>query len=206
VEARKGSSHKEKTTMANSSSTGFGCKPIKMYGNGYENMGLGEYPVAASSSAIYFQDLVCQAASGYAVVGIAGTEDIIGSLNGVFYTDATTSKPTFQNYLQGSNTATDIVALVNDSPLQQYEIRSNNSGASAQTDVGNTADIVYSAGGSPNYVSGAMLDDSTLNNNADQQVKIIGVSRDPENSDLTSANVVWRVIINQSFFLDTTGV
>ena len=192
--------------MANSSSTGFGCKPIKMYGNGYENMGLGEYPVAASSTAIYFQDLVCQAASGYAVVGIAGTEDIIGSLNGVFYTDATTSKPTFQNYLQGSNTATDIVALVNDSPLQQYEIRSNNSGASAQTDVGNTADIAYTAGASPNYVSRATLDDSTLNNNADQQVKIIGVSRDPENNDLTSANVVWRVIINQSFFLDTTGV
>ena len=192
--------------MANASSTGFGIKPIKMYGNGYENMGLGEYPVAASSSAIYFQDLVCQAASGYAVVGIAGTEDIIGSLNGVFYTDATTSKPTFQNYLQGSNTATDIVALVNDNPLQQYEIRSNNTGASAQTDVGNTADIAYTAGATPNYVSRATLDDSTLNNNADQQVKIIGVSRDPENNDLTSANVVWRVIINQSFFLDTTGV
>ena len=31
--------------MANSSSVGFGLKPIKMYGNGYENMGLGEYPV-----------------------------------------------------------------------------------------------------------------------------------------------------------------
>ena len=192
--------------MANSSSTGFGLKPIKMYGNGYENMGLGEYPVAASSSAIYNQDLVCQAASGFVVVGTAGTEDIIGSLNGVFYTDATTNKPTFQNYLQGSNTATDIVALVNDSPLQQYEVRSNNTGASDQTDVGNTADIAYSAGVTPNYISGATLDDSTLNNNADQQVKIVGVSRDPENNDLTSANVVWRVLINQSFFLDTTGV
>ena len=192
--------------MANSSSTGFGIKPIKMYGNGYENMGLGEYPMAASSAATYFQDLVVQAATGYVTVGIAGTEDIIGSLNGVFYTDATTSKPTFQNYLQGSNTATDIVALVNDSPLQQYEIRSNNTGASAQTDVGNTADIEYTAGATPNYVSRATLDDSTLNNNADQQVKIIGVSRDPENNDLTSANVVWRVIINQSFFNDTTGV
>ena len=169
-------------------------------------MGLGEYPVAASSSAIYNQDLVCQAASGFVVVGTAGTEDIIGSLNGVFYTDATTNKPTFQNYLQGSNTATDIVALVNDSPLQQYEVRSNNTGASDQTDVGNTADIAYSAGGSPNYISGATLDDSTLNNNADQQLKIVGVSRDPENNDLTSANVVWRVLINQSFFLDTTGV
>jgi hypothetical protein len=192
--------------MANSSSTGFGMKPIKMYGNGYENMGLGEYPVAASSDAIYNQDLVCQAATGFAIVGIAGTEDIIGSLNGVFYTDATTSKPTFQNYLQGSNTATDIVALVNDSPIQQYEIRSNNTGASAQTDVGNTADIAYVAGATPNYISRATLDDSTLNNNADQQVKIIGVSRDPENNDLTAANVVWRVILNQSFFLDTTGV
>ena len=192
--------------MANSSSTGFGMKPIKMYGNGYENMGLGEYPVAASSDAIYNQDLVCQHTTGFVIVGVAGTEDIIGSLNGVFYTDATTNKPTFQNYLQGSNTATDIVALVNDSPIQQYEIRSNNTGASAQTDVGNTADIAYVAGATPNYISRATLDDSTLNNNADQQVKIIGVSRDPENNDLTAANVVWRVILNQSFFLDTTGV
>jgi len=191
--------------MANSSSVGFGLKPIKMYGNGYENMGLGEYPVAASSDAIYNQDLVCQAASGFVIVGIAGTEDIIGSLNGVFYTDATTEKPTFQNYLQGSNTATDIVALVNDSPIQQYEIRSNNTGASAQTDVGNTADIAYSAGGTPNYISGATLDDSTLGTSA-QQLKVIGVSRDPENNDLTSANVVWRVVINQSFFLDSDGV
>ena len=191
--------------MANSSSVGFGLKPIKMYGNGYENMGLGEYPVAASSDAIYNQDLVCQAASGYVIVGIAGTEDIIGSLNGVFYTDATTNKPTFQNYLQGSNTATDIVALVNDSPIQQYEVRSNNTGASDQSDVGNTADIAYSAGGSPNYISGATLNDSTLGTSA-QQLKIIGVSRDPENNDLTSANVVWRVVINQSFFLDSDGV
>tara|TARA_R100000697_G_scaffold69253_1_gene81659 strand:+ start:804 stop:1379 length:576 start_codon:yes stop_codon:yes gene_type:complete len=191
--------------MANSSSTGFGLRPIKMYGNGYENMGLGEYPVAASSDAIFNQDLVCQAASGFVIVGIAGTEDIIGSLNGVFYTDATTEKPTFQNYLQGSNTASDIVALVNDSPIQQYEIRSNNTGASAQTDVGNTADIAYSAGGTPNYISGATLDDSTLGTSA-QQLKVIGVSRDPENNDLTSANVVWRVVINQSFFLDSDGV
>jgi len=193
--------------MANASSTGFGIKPIKMYGNGYENMGLGEYPVAASSSAIYFQDLVVQAASGYVTVGIAATEDIIGSLNGVFYTDATTSKPTFQNYLQGSNTASDIKALVNDSPLQQYEIRSDNTGASAQTDVGCTADITaYAAGSSPNFVSAVTLSDSTIAAGSSQQLKIIGVSRDPDNSDLTSANVVWRVLVNETFFGDTTGV
>ena len=191
--------------MANSSAIGFGLKPIRAYGNGYENMGLGEYPVAASSSAIYFQDLVVQAATGYVTVGIAGTEDILGSLNGVFYTDTTTSKPTWANHLAASNTATDITALVNDSPLQQYEVRSDNAGASAQTDVGNTADIAYTAGVAANYVSRATLDDSTIANTA-QQLKIIGISRDPENNDIASANVVWRVVINQSFFLDDTGV
>ena len=192
--------------MANSSAVGFGLKPIKMYGNGYENMGLGEYPVAASSSAIYNQDLVCQAASGFVVVGTAGTEDIIGSLNGVFYTDATTSKPTFQNYLQAGNTASDIQALVNDNPLQQYEIRADNTGAAAQGDVGKVADIVYAAGSSPNYVSGAMLDDSDIAAGSSKQLKIVGLSRDPDNRDLTAAGVVWRVVINESFFLDDSGI
>ena len=191
--------------MANSSAIGFGLKPIRAYGNGYESMGLGEYPVAASSAAIYFQDLVVQAATGYVTVGIAGTENILGSLNGVFFTDASTSKPTFANHLDASNTATDIKALVNDSPLQQYEVRSNNTGASAQADVGTTADIAYTAGVTSNYVSRATLNDSTITTGV-QQLKIIGVSRDPENDDLTAANVVWRVLVNQSFFNDLTGV
>jgi hypothetical protein len=191
--------------MANSSSTGFGLKPIKKVGQNYDAGGLGEYPVAASATAIYNQDLVAMASSGTAAVAAAGTTHNLGSLNGVFYTDATTSKPTFQNYLQGSNTASDIVAFITDDPNQIYEVRSNNSGASAQTDVGNTADISYSAGASPNYVSRTTLDDSTLGT-ATQQLKIVGVSRDPDNSDLTSANVVWRVVINEHFFGATTGV
>ena len=192
--------------MANASSTGFGMKPVKMAGQSANTAGLGEYPVAASSSAIYNQDLVAAATSGFAAVAAAGTEQLLGSLNGVFYTDATTSKPTFQAYLLGSNTASDIVALVNDDPHQMYEIRSNNAGASAQTDVGNTADISYSAGASPNYISRSTLDDSSLSDSASKQVKIVGVSRDPDNSDLASANVVWRVIISEHFFKQHVGV
>ena len=192
--------------MANSSSTGFGMKPVKMAGQSANTAGLGEYPVAASSSAIYNQDLVAAATSGFAAVAAAGTEQLLGSLNGVFYTDASTSKPTFQAYLLGSNTASDIVALVNDDPHQMYEIRSNNAGASAQTDVGNTADISYSAGASPNYISRSTLDDSSLSDSASKQVKIVGVSRDPDNNDLASANVVWRVIISEHFFKQHVGV
>ena len=191
--------------MANSSSTGFGLKPLKKVGQNYDAGGLGEYPVAASATAIYAQDLVAMAASGTAAVAAAGTTHNLGSLNGVFFTDATTEKPTFANNLKASNTATDIVAFITDDPNQIYEIRSNNSGASAQTDVGNTAEISYSAGATPNYISRTTLDDSTLAT-ATQQLKIVGVSRDPDNSDLTSANVVWRVVINEHFFGATTGV
>ena len=192
--------------MANASTTGFGMKPVKMAGQSANTAGLGEYPVAASATAIYNQDLVAMATTGTAAVAAAGTEQLLGSLNGVFYTDASTSKPTFQAYLLGSNTASDIVALVNDDPHQMYEIRSNNGSASQQLDVGNTADIAYSAGASPNYISRSTLNDSSLSDSASKQVKIVGVSRDPDNNDLASANVVWRVIISEHFFKQHVGV
>ena len=191
--------------MANASTTGFGMKPVKMAGQSANTAGLGEYPVAASSSAIYNQDLVAMANTGNAAVAAAGTEQLLGSLNGVFYTDASTSKPTFQAYLLGSNTATDIVALVNDDPHQVYEIRSNNGSASLATDVGNTAEISYSAGASPNYISRSTLDDGTLGTGS-QQLKIVGLSRDPDNNDLTSAGVVWRVVISEHFFKQHAGI
>ena len=72
---------------------------LKMSVSNYDAGGLGEYPVAASATAIYNQDLVAMANTGTAAVAAAGTTHNLGSLNGVFYTDATTSKPTFQNYL-----------------------------------------------------------------------------------------------------------
>ena len=191
--------------MANASTTGFGMKPIKMAGQSANTAGLGEYPVAASATAIYNQDLVTMATTGTAAVAAAGTEQLLGSLNGVFYTDSSTSKPTFQAYLLGSNTASDIVALVNDDPHQMYEIRSNAS-SSQQLDVGNTADISYSAGASTNYISRTTLDDSSLSDSASKQIKIAGVSRDPDNNDLTSAGVVWRVVISEHFFKQHVGV
>ena len=59
--------------MANSSSTGFGLKPIKKVGQNYDAGGLGEYPVAASATAIYNQDMVAMAATGTAAVAAAAT-------------------------------------------------------------------------------------------------------------------------------------
>ena len=191
--------------MANASTTGFGMKPVKMAGQSANIGGLGEYPVAASSAAIFNQDLVAMANTGNAAVAAAGTEQLLGSLNGVFFTNVSDSKPTFKSHLAASNTATDIVALINDDPHQVYEIRSNNGSASLATDVGNTAEISYSAGASPNFISRTTLDDGTLGTSS-QQLKIVGVSRDPDNNDIGSAGVVWRVVISEHFFKQHTGI
>ena len=107
--------------MANKDAA-FGLRPIGKVGQNDANQGLTEYDVSASSAAIFFQDPVRAASQGTIRVAAAG-ETLIGSLNGIFFTDANTSKPTFANHLLGSNTATDIVAFVADDPYERFEIQ-----------------------------------------------------------------------------------
>jgi len=187
--------------MANQDAA-FGLKAIGKVGQNRDNQGLSEYSIVASSAAIYQWDPV-KTSGGYLLVAGAGG-NLRGSLNGVFYTDASTSKPTWANHLEASNTATDIVGYVSDDPYERFEIQSNNASASAVTDVGKTADLVYAAGSSPDYISGVELDDSTLNTTA-QQLKIMGASKDPSNNDVASANVNWVVVIAEHELKVTTG-
>ena len=189
--------------MANKDSA-FGLKPIGKVGQNRDNQGLSEYDIAASATAIYFQDPVKMLNTG--TIGVAAAGDVLlGALTGVFFTDATTEKPTFANHLNASNTATDIVGFVSDDPYERFEVQSNNTGASEQTDIGNVADIEYTAGSSPNYVSKVELDNGDLAT-SDGQLKIIGVSKDPDNNDLTSANVNFVVTINEHFLKQEAGV
>ena len=182
----------------------FGLKPIGKVGQNRDSQGLSEYSIAASSTAIYFNDPVKMADTGEVQVAAAGNP-LLGSLGGIFFTDASTSKPTYANHLDASNTATDIVGFISDDPYERFEVQSDNSGASEQTDIGNVADIVYAAGSSPDYVSKVELDDSDLAT-SDGQLKVIGVSRDPENNELGSANVNFVVTINEHFLKQEAGV
>jgi hypothetical protein len=186
--------------MANKDAA-FGLKPIGKVGQNRDNGGLSEYDIAASASAIYFNDPVEMASTGTITVAAAG-DALLGSLNGVFFTDATSSKPTYANHLDASNTATDIVGFVSDDPYERFEIQS--AGTPAQTNIGNCADIVYAAGSSPNYVSGVEISGTMATGTA--QLKIIGVSKDPDNNELGSANTNLVVNINEHFLKQTAGV
>ena len=189
--------------MANQDAA-FGLKPIGKIGQNRDAQGLSEYSIAANdSSTIYFQDPVKATAAGTIDVAAAGSV-LLGSLNGVFYTDPNTKKPTWANHYSQVNSA-DIVAFVSDDPYERFEIQSDNSGASAQTDVFMNYDILYTAGNSANYVSKVELDDSTTST-ASGQLRVVGVSKNIENDDLASANVNFVIMINEHFLKQTTGI
>ena len=187
--------------MANKDAA-FGLRPIGKVGQNRDNQGLSEYDIAASADAIYFNDPVELAATGTITVA-AATDALLGSLNGVFFTDATTGKPTYANHLNASNTATDIVGFVSDDPYERFEIQAD--GATAAADVGLNADIVYAAGSSPDYVSQVELDTSDQKTGT-AQLRIIGISKDPDNNEAGSANVNLVTIINEHQLKATTGI
>ena len=186
--------------MANKDAA-FGLKAIGKVGQNRDNQGLSEYSIAASASAIYQNDPVEMLATG--TIGVAAATDVLlGSLNGVFYTDASTSKPTWANHLAAANTATDIVGFVSDDPYERFEIQS--AGTVNQTNIGNCADIVYAAGGSHDYVSGVEISGTMAA--AAAQLKIIGVSKDPDNDELGAANANVVVTINEHFLNTAAGI
>ena len=186
--------------MANKDAA-FGLRPIGKVGQNRDAQGLSEYSIEASATAIYQNDPVEMLDTG--TIGVAAAGDVLlGSLNGVFYTDASTSKPTWANHLNGSNTATDIVGFVSDDPYERFEVQS--AGTVAQTNIGNCADIVYAAGDSANYVSKVEISGTMAASAA--QLKIIGVSKDPDNYELGAANANVVVTINEHFMKQTAGI
>jgi len=193
--------------MANKDAA-FGLRAIGKVGQNKDNQGLSEYGIAAStSSAIYQNDPVKATALGKIDVAGAGGA-LLGSLNGVFYTDSSTSKPTWANHLEASNAATDIVAFVADDPYERFEIQVNSTLAVA--DVFSNGDIVYAAGDSANYISKVELDAATVTTDSDVQLKILGATRDDENNTLLNAttynaNVNVVCSINEHFLAKGTA-
>jgi len=192
--------------MANQDAA-FGLKAIGKVGQNKDNQGLSEYNIAASSAAIYQNDAVQMQTTGYIRVGAADVP-LLGTLNGIFYTDASTSKPTWANHLAAGNTATDIVGFVADDPYERFEVQADSTLAIA--DIGMNADISFKAGTSPNFISKSeVLTSAVVSTTA--QFKILGVAKDIENSEKSNAttyaaNVNVVGIINEHFLKQVAGI
>jgi hypothetical protein len=194
--------------MANKDAA-FGLRAIGKVGQNRDNQGLSEYSIAANSSAIYQNDPVQALATGYIGVNSANDGNLLGSLNGVFYTDSSTSKPTWANHLAASNAATDIVGFVSDDPYERFEIQS--SGTLAIADINLNANLAYAAGSSANYISKTEVTTASGMTTNVKQIKVIGVTRDAENNTLANAttyaaNVNVIGIINEHNLKTTSGI
>ena len=184
--------------MANESTTGFGMRPLRMVGQSDDNSGLGEFDVAASSTVMYHHDPVLMAGSGYITVSAASSgANYAGVLNGSFYTDPTTSKPTWSNY--APNVAAEQNVLLISNPQAQYEIRTA-SATPGRASIGGTADMAtYVAGAAPNYISRVTMS-GTVATSIANPFKIMGISRDPLNQDTSVAGCVYRVLLNANIW------
>jgi hypothetical protein len=193
--------------MANADAA-FGLLPIGKVGQNRDAQGLSEYNIAANSSAIYQNDPVQALNTGY--IGVVATTNvqILGSLNGVFYTNASTKKPTWANNLAASNTATDIVGYVSDDPYERYEIQASSDLPIA--DIFLNANIVYTAGSSANYVSKVEIDTDNVGVTTSSQLRIIGIAKGFNNELLNATtyatNVVVTAIVNNHFYKQFTGI
>lgn len=192
--------------MANADAP-FGLLPIGKVGQNRDAQGLSEYSIAASASAIFQNDPVQALNTG--TIGVASTTDValLGSLNGVFYTNASTKKPTWANNLAASNTATDIVGFVTDDPYERYEIQAT--GTLPIANIFLNGSIDYTAGSSANYVSKVEIN-STLFTTNTGQLRVIGVAKGFNNELLNATtyatNVVVTAIINNHFYKQLTGI
>ena len=189
--------------MANTSTTGFGLRPIKKVGQNDNNGALSEWSIASASALISHNDLCKITGDGVILVSADGDANNVGSLNGAFYTDTTSNKPTWANYWPASVAASDAVAFITDDPYQMYEVMSNGS-TFDQNEVGECADVVSAVGTTPLFISKTKISSSDSNTTA--QLKILGMSRDPDHSDATEAGFALRVMINEHILKQTAGI
>ena len=188
--------------MANQDAA-FGLRPLKTLGQQDDSTGMSSHKILPGDASILYQGSMAVAnTNGYVDISSATSTLNIGAFWGCYYVDPTTLKPTFKNYYPGSITPPSsgaIEAFVYDSPYQEFEVQSDATGASAQADIFMCCDTSSpTAGSTSNGISSMESADSFAAGPA--QLKVIGVSRDPENSDLTAANVNWRVQICEHIF------
>jgi hypothetical protein len=189
--------------MANKDAA-FGFRPVRHLTGG--EIRTNEYKIAANYNTNIFtgQPVLAVTAGGIEVADdSSGTPSVIlGIFAGCFFTDPTTGKPTFSAHYPASTNASDIVANVYDDPRIVFEVQHDGTGTNAMTFGG--FDFVGKTGSTTTGRSTAELDTTTVTTSG--QFKQIGISKDPDNSDTSSANVNAYVIPNtaeHSYLLQT---
>ncbi len=190
----------------------FGYRPVGKVGSGVNNGGTTLYTIGDNyATSIFKGDHVMQA-SGLVIAGTASGATNLGVFNGCFYIDPTSKKPTWSNYYSQVNVTasgsisggTTIDAYIYDDPYYLFVAQCD--GTIAKTDIGKNTDSVLGTSSTVNGLSVTEIDSGSENTTAGLQVKIIGISKDPENSDASADNANWYVMWNEHVKFSSTGI
>ena len=188
--------------MANKDAA-FGFRPTRSLVGG--ELRTEEYAIAANHGTSIFTGQVVEAvAAGGIEQAAAGDTQQVGVFGGCFFTDPSTSKPTFKAFYPASTNASDIKATVHVDPFTVFEAQHDGTGTAAMNNSG--FDFVGTAGSTITGQSTSEIDTSTSGTSGG--FKQIGISTDPDNSDTGSANANAYVVFNtgEHVFKLTTGV
>jgi|TARA_B100000282_G_C31548195_1_gene406206 hypothetical protein len=188
--------------MANKDAA-FGFRPTRSLVGG--ELRTEEYAIAANHGTSIFTGQVVEAVAGGGIEqAAAGDTQQVGVFGGCFFTDPSTSKPTFKAFYPASTNASDIKATVHVDPFTVFEAQHDGTGTAAMNN--SAFDFVGTSGSTITGQSTSEIDTSTSGTSGG--FKQIGISTDPDNSDTSSANVNAYVVFNtgEHVFKLTTGV
>ena len=173
----------------------FGFIPVRMIGGAYFSGGQAEYDIGSTYGTNMFTgDVVELHTDGTIVIGAVGATNLIGVFNGCFYTDPTTSKPTFKNYWPAS-VAAEAQAFVYDNPDDLFEVQAT--GILVRATVSRACDMAYTTGAT---INGRSKEEISVTAGADLAVRVVRISGDPANSDIATANANWIVKFNEHIY------
>ena len=187
----------------------FGLRYVRNLQGNYNSSGQSRYRITTAdqtnTTSIFQGDIVTQNTAGIvtriarADGGSATSDIILGVFNGCFFTDPTTSKPTFSNRWPG-NAATDAIAFIYDDPMDVFEVQAD--AAFPVADLFGNFDIVDNTGtgSTASGISYVELDVSTGATTATLPIKALDISGDPENSDVSTANTNVLVTLQNHLF------
>ena len=184
----------------------FGLRPIAKVGSAPGGTtGTTKYSIGDNqSTAIFTGDPVKYKNDGTVEVATA-SDALLGVFMGCFYTDPTTSKPTFRNYFPASLSPGDAIAFVCDDPDQLYVAQQDSDGANAvAANLNENANLVFGSGSTTTGISGVEIDSSTLATTATHQVRLIAFYYSPSN-DATANNSDLVIKINNHQLGSSTG-
>ena len=194
--------------MANRNTQGFGLIPQGTVGSTPATGGQGKYLIDAGYAADLFQGTAVKSSAGYIVTAQAAiTNTCIGVLNGIFYNDATTKKPTFANFYNQPITpanSEDVTCFVIDNPLQLFSAVMDT--ACAQAEFGKTFSFAAAAP-TGSEISGQCTNmlDYTNRHASNNQWRLLRTAEDPENNDIAAVNSTVVVAHNLNQYLQNTG-